>query len=94
MGQKSGTWREKSYLEKFNYLDSSQVGGEGQSQQQEERNGCKGTEDFFASCKKPHGARFAMGKQATWCRALKNRVRKNRGEEQGCMQDRKRKEKH
>lgn len=67
---------------------------EGQTEQQEERNGCKGTKDLFALHKKRHGATFAMGKQGTWCRALKNRVGKNRGAEQGCMQDREREKKH
>lgn len=85
LGQVSGTLD----LEKSKHLGSSKVGGTTTRWQQEKRNGCKGAKDFFASCKKLHGARFAVGKQATWCRTWKSGVGENT-EEQGCMQERKR----
>lgn len=60
LGQESGTDKEKSYLEKCNYSDSTQIEGR-DSQTQEEWNSCKGTKDFFAS-NRPHKAKFVMGK--------------------------------
>lgn len=87
MGQESATQAERSYLGKFNYLDSTQVGRRDRVSNRKRRMTANAPRISLLHIRKLREQDSWRRKLFTWCRALKNRMGGNIEEEQGGMQE-------